>query len=966
MSPFVSCLIISCLNHISQNSPSLHVLTYMLIIICISIPLYLIAAERCDSAESYQRIGSLLANALVIHTDHSVGRSTDESKVPSEEDSTILVGLARSLCRVLALSKSPKIMDESASIVVEELSSKDSCVESLRALVEPLLRVARDGSAAAAKAKGGKRCVDVGPALSVLEGVVTTLKYGKSATPDEQSEWRKEMLQLLLGSTLTGGRFAPSAEVGMFCVYLSSLAQQDFDETVAPAIGLKLRANPDGALETANGLLSTLIASGSDIDLAAHIEGETKLLATGMRQLRSAKEDMRSLAVAFLVNVTVLNGGNAVAEGGAIDIVVSSIAEALTSTKPAKALSTPEQRLSVYNILERIAAHQLDRSKVEDSGKLSDDEKKVLASVTDGALVALSQTLSKDNDATASSAGFQSLLKWMQMEKLVGLKSKGFKSALDYLCKPVLSKKLTPAVSTDIRSRLGSLLASSMSDDSIETIILDLFQHESKLEAALVTLVDNAITKHSSSGNAAQIDGLIATFLLLTHAGATSSKLATSAAKALAAGSSIKASKSSFLYSEAMNSASSTNEIVARILHPSIALYCKLVSKSADEKGAATKDAIVRLSDKGKPSTAAQTLAHCIINPSLPIHSSEAAPSDRICSSLKKVVTYSIAGSKASDAILVALFSLVNNISEQHEVEDNAMNDSKDNRTSAEPVKASYTKLPLVKGKATSTTSRKGLDPAPIRRASVMLTSSATDVDSICKALVLTHAGTSVKLTESRQREVLVTATIQLLREKIIPLSKENGYSSLAKSLADFIISCASSRLSASSEGDQDDDGADKEYEGLVLSSMIHESTISLISSLGAIGGNFDPEFADEDDEDSEPYAFAHSLCVDEISARLAKGLMTTLKAVKAISSDDVALLKSPAGVLFVAGKATGDSAAAAASKNATKKRGGGKKSKGDFGAGFEEEVSFLNDIAYDVFCLLGFFVLHVYQLFPS
>ena len=519
-----------------------------------------LAAERCDSAEAYQRIGSLLANALVVHTDFSVGRSTDESKIPSEEDATTLVGLARSLCRVLALSSSPEIMDESASIVVEELSSKDSCVESLRALVEPLLQVARDGSAAAAKAKGGKRCVDVGPALSVLEGVVTTLIYGKSATPDEQCEWRKEMLQLLLSSTLTGGRFAPGAEVGMFCVYLSSLTQQDFDQTVAPAIGLKLRANPDGALETANGLLSALVVSGSNIDLAAHIEGETKLLATGMRQLRSAKEDMRSLAVAFMVNLTVLSGGNAIAAGGAIDTVVSSITEALISTKPALALSTPEQRLCAYSILERIAAHQLDRKKGGESGDFSEDEKKVLASLTDTALAALSQTLSKDNDPTASSAGLQSLLRWIQVEKVVGLKSKGFRSALDYLCKPVLSKKLTPAVSTDIRFRLGSFLASSMSDDSIESIILDLFQHESKLEAALVALVDYAATKHSSSGNAAQIDGLIAIFLLLTHASATASTLASAAAKALAAGSSVKASKSSFLYSEAMNSASSERD----------------------------------------------------------------------------------------------------------------------------------------------------------------------------------------------------------------------------------------------------------------------------------------------------------------------------------------------------------------------------------------------------------------------
>jgi len=380
-------------------------------------------------------------------------------------------------------------------------------------------------------------------------------------------------------------------------------------------------------------------------------------------------------------------------------------------------------------------------------------------------------------------------------------------------------------------------------------------------------------------------------------------------------------------------------------LHPSIALYCKLVSKDADEKGASAKDAIVRLSEKGKPSTAAQTLAYCVTKPSSSARSSDASPLDRICSSLKKVVTYSIAGSRASDAILVALFSLVNAISEEQEAGDCVLNETRDSRTSADPVNTSYAKLPLARGKLSPPSSRKGLDPASVRRASTMLIPSATNIDSICKALVLTHAGTTVNLTESREREVLVTTTVQLLREKIIPLSKESDHSSLAKLLADFVVSCASSRLSAIKEDEKDpqspDDGADDmENDGLVLSSMIHESAISLISSLGAIGGNFDPEFADEDDEENEPYAFAYSLCVDEISVRLASGLMTSLKAIKAISSDDVELLRSPAGVLFVAGKAAGNSSNAVASKNAAKKRSGGKKSKGDFGAGFEEEVS--------------------------
>ena len=107
--------------------------------------------------------------------------------------------------------------------------------------------MAREGAAAAKS--GGADAGDVGPALSLLDSVLSTLIYGSSATSDEVGLWRNEMVDLFVKSTLTGGRFASGSDVSLFAIYLSSLSQAEFDDYVAPAIGLKLRASPDGALQ---------------------------------------------------------------------------------------------------------------------------------------------------------------------------------------------------------------------------------------------------------------------------------------------------------------------------------------------------------------------------------------------------------------------------------------------------------------------------------------------------------------------------------------------------------------------------------------------------------------------------------------------------------------------------------------------------------------------------------------------
>eukprot|EP00562_Extubocellulus_spinifer_P003852 CAMPEP_0178537748 /NCGR_PEP_ID=MMETSP0696-20121128/36753_1 /TAXON_ID=265572 /ORGANISM="Extubocellulus spinifer, Strain CCMP396" /LENGTH=3016 /DNA_ID=CAMNT_0020169993 /DNA_START=19 /DNA_END=9069 /DNA_ORIENTATION=- len=923
------------------------------------------AAARCNSPHSYRRIASLLATALVVHADYVVCEHH-----PTVADDSKLLGLCRSLCRVLGASTNIAALDECASLIVEELSSRDCCVESLRALVQPLLSVATDGAVAAEKG-GMKRVVDVGPALSLLDGIVTTLNYGASATSDEVKKWREEMLQLFLRSTLTGGRFAPSVEIRMFGIFLSSMTQGEFDKFIAPVLGLKLRANPDSSIGTSNALLSVLVDSGSDIDVTVHLEGETKLLATGMRQIRSDKE-MGTVASSFLVSLTLLTGGGS-KSSTAVSTVVRSLTDALVSAKPAHAFSTPGQRLLAYQALKQIGSNQLNNAT-----EFSDKEKELLFSVADATLGALSRALSKDTDGDAASSGFDALLIWMRLQRRVGTKSDGYGSALGYIVQPVLNPKQTSSVTAEYRSRMGSLLTSSLPDDFVESVILDLFQHEEKLEAGLVSQIDNAVKKHTSSAAVAQIDGLIAVFFLLTNSSASSADLPPSVTKVLSAGSSIKAAKTSFLYSQAMNNALSSNELVRHVLHRAIAMYVKIVSNESDERGGdRAQDGLIRLNDKGKPSTAAITLASCVVNPSSSsFRISGTSPLDRISSTIKKIVTYSNPESRAADAIVVSLFSLVNELALQDESEGATLNETREARENYEPVNMSMTKLPLVKGKHSPTSAHKGFDPNVVRRIATLLANSAINVDSMCKALVLTHTGTTMKLTGSRQREALVTATIQLLRERIIPLSKEDEYALLAAALARFISLCSSSqqvvmkddamegstskalenahqdanslkRVAESGKSDRNSPpshNADSDDGALIISCVIHEAALSLISSLGAIGGNFDPEYGNETNEDEEPYAFSYRICVKDLSVRFASTLMTSLEDVRSLEAKDVALFRSPSGILFVGGSgptapSLEQSSAADVSKNAVKKRAvRSRKGRGDFGAGFEEE----------------------------
>lgn len=894
-------------------------------------------AQTCRSHHAYRRVSYVIAKALTAHTS-VIAEGHEETS--SEAGKNSIEGLCRCLCRSIGNSSLNSILDEIGSVVIEDLSSKENCVGSLRALVGPLLSVAREGAAAAKS--GGADAGDVGPALSLLDSVLSTLIYGSSATSDEVGLWRNEMVDLFVKSTLTGGRFASGSDVSLFAIYLSSLSQAEFDDYVAPAIGLKLRASPDGALPTAEAILSALVGVGSAIDATGHIEGETKLLASGVRQIRSENHDIRLVASSFLVHLAMLSNGSIKAREPSCS-VVKAISEALSGKNTSSALSQPGQRLYAYQALERIGMSYLSRMNGT-GGPLADEEKEVLDGLVDNTLAVISQALSKETDDAVSSSGFAAFLTYTRLAKWLGSKSEGYNSALAYLVKPAM-KNLSQA---DFRSRMGALFTASVLDDFIESIVLDLFQHEPKLESKLLSFIDIAMTKHSTAKSVLQIDGVIAIFLMVIKACSTSSKLPPSVAALLATGSSFKKNKVSFLYSDATNVALSSNVVVGSIVHQIIALYCKLAAKLIDEEGGQSLESLVRLSDKGVPSAAARTLAFCAANPTL--CTGHASPGFQLTANIKKVLAYSRTGAKSSDAILVALFDNVNIVAEEYEASHAAVFESvqaRDGRFDA--VDDSNANFRVVKGKYSSNAAHRGFEPNTVRRVATMLASSAYEVDALCKAAVLTHAGTTMRTSGRRQRDGLVNSTVRLIREQIIPVYKER--SNMLESLAEFVTRCSSSRISSERKESNSENnpmpeavGIPSSNEGQVLSHVVHESALSLISTLGIIGGKFDPDFDDEGEVDNEPFAFARKICVDNISPRLASNLFATLKMVGALTSKDLGLYKSSAGVLYVdeltARTSHGEGASGrSGSANADRKRPvKGRKGKGDFGAGFEEE----------------------------
>eukprot|EP00978_Attheya_sp_CCMP212_P014376 scaffold36531_cov52-Attheya_sp.AAC.4 len=784
-----------------------------------------------------------------------------------------------------------------------------------------------------------------------------------NAEPEDVAVGEELLRTVVLPRVLTGKHLASGEEIELARSFFSLVVSQShFDEILGPALGLKLRANPEASLATVGSILACLDPTKVCVD--SHLEkgDETSLLLPSvMKPLRSPKAEYRDMASSIIVTLAQLSSLEGSNSGG-VERIVVSLSQAIQGGKASAssvALTTPELRIGAYRALGEIATQIMSKTK----------EQTTLSQAYSATLDALTTALAKEPTAetTAKELGYEALLHWMALAKQqMDTMKKGYECGLAYLAQPLVdasrtnsgtkkSSALSAGTGSEVRFRLGSLLLlttvvdSPYSFDWVESVWLDVARYSKQIEADLQATVEAAIKKHAASDLVPQVDGLLALFfeLLLNAETGGQHSLSASSQKALSAGSlTIRSKKGSFVYSSAMTDASATDPLIGMVLPRLVALYCKHQSQKEEP-------CMVQLKS-GEPSAAAWAMACCVCNPHPPLLPLKQKTSCDAVSSLQTILTY--APVNAGPALLESLFRRVNQLSQTCMDSTMAQSDTRESRE-ASAIEESYTKLPL--GKLSVNSSHKGYDPNTVRRvANHLLQKSSFSGTSLAKALVLTHAGTTQR-NVTRQRAALVSNTSGLIQTVVLPLVSENDslFQELAAGIALYASSIDEPDTSSESDGEtptlieetsqppssksKKENKDDSEQDSSNISPIIHEAAISLLTTLGGMAGNADPEYDDPEDEQIQPFIFARRVCVEELPILMANKLTTVMSLVEAITTSDTDLYKSANGILYQddSEPTSSNGPNATISSNAEKKRPvKTRKNKGDFGSGFEDE----------------------------
>ncbi|KAL9182373.1 hypothetical protein ACHAXT_013025 [Thalassiosira profunda] len=909
------------------------------------------ASQRCASVHSYKRLAVVVQSAIVA----------EAATVEEGESGDInLRALCKALCHLLGASENVALLGDASAAL-------RGCGKA-ELLYGQFVEVAKGCNEQCGEAKSSASCV-THPALSLAATIAD------SSVRDEA-----HLMELFLAS-FASNTFPSPEQLAMARAFLSTVSQSSFDEQLAPTLGLKLRAHPDKVLPLAEVIFSSLVAAGSKIDVSSQLSNGdgANLLPSVMKHLKSSKAKMRGHAWRTLVLLAQLGEGtNSVAP------VNQALAEALGGGAGG-GLTTSDLRAGGYAALEGIARCIIGKVNASESS-FGEEDMAAMGKLADGALNALTTCLPKDKTSSAASAdpalvakevGTAALLVWMQLAKRLKATGEkgGYDGALDYLAEP--TAKYNPKEG-EFRFRIGALIVPPPSsylsavagidgngviggEPFLESVVVDLIEKK-QVQKGMEAIVDAAVKKHSSSDAVAQIDGALAIFLLVLYRSALPSAnfaLPASAAKVIAAGGTVKGHETSYLFSPSLLETARTDTLTNYVLHRTIALHCKATSKAEGEGKTVKGDQpLVRVIEKrleeghASPySAAARALAICAANP----HHLSGPPSASYASvhaSLKTVVTYSPVTAKTADAIFFAVFVHVNERSLKNEEDRIALNETRAARERFDPIDETFNKLPggSSRGKLSGASSHRGYDPASIRRLSNDLLSSAGSADAMWRALVLSHAGTTMR-SNRRQRVALISHVLDALTETVLSFAERSKNGSdggeVVDALAKFIATCAaSSQLSTAPKKDDDEkeesDPQDKSPEksdgGIAISPSIHEAANSLVNTLGGIAGSFDAEFDDAEEEEKKAYAFTSGLCIQKLPSHLVSHLTNSLDNVESLSEEDVALYQSPKGILFRPGGSgqEGDKAPSSGAKLAAEKRKGKKKG-GGFNA-FEDE----------------------------
>lgn len=910
---------------------------------------------RCASQHAYKRLCEVLRVAIVAESSSTDG------------DDNNLQPLCYALCMLLSSSGNIGLLNDCSTTFLATVKSND--------LFDKFVSIATQEQSNDAN-------VDIiYPALSLA---LSTKEGGGG-------EVAIKLMDLFISTTFPSNNVFPtSVQLTMATPFLSNTTQTSFNDQLASTVGLKLRAHPDKVLPLVEVICSSLVTSNKAVTIDASSQlgdgdGSANLLSSVMKHLKSAKVEMRTGAWHTLILLAQLDG-----EGKSVELVTRAICDALTA-KGVGGLATSDLRVGAYAAFEGIGRYVL-----QSIAKFLNDEEKVatIGKLANDVLITLTSSLPKDKNATVSNnaggtsfvakeVGINALLLWMQIGKKSNSTEAGYDKALDYLSEPTLKYNVKDG---EFRFRIGSLIAphsptaylSSIAgiDSSIilggetfiESVLTDLMETK-KIQNGLEAVVDAAVKKHASSDVVPQVDGVLAIYVLTLYKSSTTSKfvLSASSSKTIAAGSTIKGHETSFLYSPSLLESAKSDALLNYILHRTIALETKAVSKSSEGGGAVKGDQpLVRIIGKRLEdghdhpySAATRALSVCVANPQ-PLSTPPATNSNAYSSvhqSIKTIVTYSPVTANAADAILFAVFVHVNELSEKNETSKWSLNDTREKREQFDPVDETYNKLPATtascgtksRGRRSNNTSHQGYDPASIRYlANLLMASSScgiTNSDALWRAVILSHAGTT-KRSNRRQRVALVSHMLDKITDVLLPFTEksESGDSNgdgLVDEFAQFIAICAASstldKQSDEKEGEVNEpqDKVTPVRKGLKVSSSINMAATSLMNTLGGIAGSFDMEFDDAEDEEKKPYAFASKLCTQKLPAHLVSHLTKALKVVESLTDKDMALFSSPKGVLF--DDVAGDGAASSTAKTSTVEKKKGRKKGGGFNT-FEDE----------------------------
>ena len=608
----------------------------------------------------------------------------------------------------------------------------------------------------------------------------------------------------------------------------SSMELTAWEETVAPAVVLKLKAKPESVIDMVEGLTRHV---SHDVIAQSNVVAN-ELLPVLMKHIKSPKVVVRESASLVLQNI----GGAAVKSSKTEEVneCLKKVVEALAETK---GLTQVHQRQAVYVTLKEIGS-MMGKEKTEMDAS-------VISNVLSGICAPLGKEAKTATEARGH--GVEALLRWLVIAKRNG-GSKGFDEALAYVRKPVTLKN-----GPDSLAILGGLVQ-LIHPDMVESLVLDLWK-EAKFVNGLEGLVEAANKKHASSSSIPQVEGLLAVYLSLVHASASSpAKLSPVFEKALSAGSS-SIEKTSFVYGNATTKAVASNPVVARILPQIIAIYTKLSSTSGVTLKIKATSSIVR--------AMACSVAHPSVIGSL-------NPTEAIETTIQTILDYK----NISDYLAEGLFFHVNELSLDAEELGKSLNATRQAREEKKSVS--------IKGKCSPTASESGMDTNSIRRLAKKLSSRSLTPKSLAMVLILMHTGSTMK-TSGKQRTSLVTNVTQALTEVVA--SQGDDLDEWLPLVGEVIAQHACCAHTTADEN-------------IAISAAICKGSLSLITSLGSIACNFSPETDDPEDEEMKPFVLASKLCTKEIAPRLADNVKALFVKVEGLSETDICVYKSPLGSL--------------------------------------------------------------------